>query len=151
MQNSYDYASIIEDIARRLHVEETGGVVHSIACAGKSSNLVSSIVAVKQLREYLQGLRKTFEFSYEMGGTLFEKEVYEATMNIPYGETRSYGFIASEIGRPKAARAVGNALNKNPLMLVVPCHRVVASDGIGGFGIGTSYKKALLELERTHR
>ncbi len=81
-------------------------------------------------------------------GTPFQKEVWRALREIPYGETRSYGQIAARIGRPKAARAVGRACGKNPVALVVPCHRVIASDGsLGGFSSGLAIKKALLERE----
>ena len=80
--------------------------------------------------------------------TDFEKRVYAAVMKIPRGETRSYKWVAAKIGRPKACRAVGNALNKNPYIGVVPCHRVIRSDGsIGGFAKGTRLKKEMLKTE----
>jgi methylated-DNA-[protein]-cysteine S-methyltransferase len=80
--------------------------------------------------------------------TDFEREVLQATREIPYGKTASYKDIAEKIGRPKASRAVGNALNKNRTAIVVPCHRVISSDGgLGGFGAGMEWKKRLLRLE----
>jgi len=81
-------------------------------------------------------------------GTVFQKEVWEAVKKIPYGQTRSYAWIAQQVGRPKAVRAVGNAVKANPLFLLIPCHRVVRSDGsLGGFYHGLEVKKWLLRLE----
>lgn len=81
--------------------------------------------------------------------TAFEKQVYEAVMQIPFAQTRSYHWVAEKIGRPNAARAVGNALNKNPYPPFIPCHRVVASDGsLGGYSGGIKRKKQLLKKER---
>ncbi len=82
------------------------------------------------------------------GATAFQREVWQAARHIPYGETRSYGWVAAEMGRPGAARAVGQALGRNPLPIIIPCHRVLAADGgIGGFGGGIEVKKFLLSLE----
>ena len=81
------------------------------------------------------------------GFTAFERRVLEATRDIPRGEVRTYGEVAQATGRPRAARAVGNALNKNSACIVIPCHRVVASGGLGGFGGGLHVKRYLLELE----
>lgn len=84
--------------------------------------------------------------------TDFEKKVYLAALKIPHGEVRSYKWIAAKIGRPKAYRAVGNALNKNPYIGTVPCHRVVKSDGsIGGFAKGVGHKRKLLKSELIDR
>ncbi len=84
-------------------------------------------------------------------GTPFDLEVWEALRQIPFGETRSYGWIARELGRPGAARAVGHACGRNPIPLFVPCHRVLASDGgLGGFSAGLALKESLLRLEQTH-
>ena len=81
---------------------------------------------------------------------LFRRLVWEATRLIPYGETRSYGWVAKQIGKPHAARAVGQALGKNPFLIIVPCHRVIAGDGtLGGFGGGLEMKQTLLEMEKT--
>ena len=79
--------------------------------------------------------------------TPFEKDVYEATRQIPFGKVATYGQVAAAIGRPNAARAVGQALRKNPIAIVIPCHRVVASDSLGGFSSGLVYKRRLLRLE----
>ena len=81
-------------------------------------------------------------------GTAFQREVWRALLGIPCGQTRTYRQIAEQIGRPRAARAVGQAVGANPLSIVVPCHRVVASDGLGGFGGGLALKRRLLQLEK---
>lgn len=106
--------------------------------------------AFDQVREYLEGDRRSFDFPYELHGTEFQQKAWNALCRIPYGETRTYKEIASMLGNPKASRAVGMANNKNPLMLVVPCHRVVGSNGkLVGYAGGLAMKKSLLELERS--
>lgn len=103
-----------------------------------------------QIKEYLDGNRKTFEFKYELCGTNFQKKVWNALCNIPYGETRSYKQIAEAIDNPKAVRAVGMANNKNPVIIVVPCHRVIGANGkLVGYGGGLEMKKFLLDIEST--
>jgi methylated-DNA-[protein]-cysteine S-methyltransferase len=105
---------------------------------------------VKRLRDYLGGQRVDFPDDLEIGlGTPFQQRVWAATRLIPYGETRSYRWVAGQIGSSRAARAVGQALGRNPLPIVVPCHRVIASDGrLVGFGGGLAMKRHLLEMER---
>ena len=101
-----------------------------------------------QLREYFAGRRKTFDLPLRPEGTAFRKKVWQALTEIPYGTTRTYGQIAEAVGSPKAARAVGSACHNNPLLLLVPCHRVVGAGGsLTGFGLGIPVKEALLELE----
>ncbi len=150
MTNAQSSPQPIESLVDKLNVDVENDVVARVSYQDGASRKMPEWVA-KELRQYLRGCRKVFEFPYKLQGTAFERLVYEAAMSIPYGETRSYGWVANAIGRPNAARAVGNALNKNPLMLVVPCHRVVASGGIGGFGCGIELKRALLDLELRHR
>lgn len=105
--------------------------------------------AREQLNEYFQGRRRRFDLPLELSGTPFQKRVLEALMTIPYGETRSYKEIAEQIGSPRAYRAVGMAANRNPLMIFVPCHRMIGADGsLTGFGAGLGMKRQLLELER---
>ena len=105
--------------------------------------------AVKQLKEYLDGKRKDFNVPLALDGTPFQKAVWKALQEIPYGETRSYREIAESIGRPKACRAVGMANNKNPVAIIVPCHRVIGSNGkLVGYAGGMDVKEKLLELER---
>lgn len=107
---------------------------------------------INQLIEYYLKKREIFTISLDMEGySSFEKDVWECVMKIPYGERRTYGWIANEIGKKRAARAVGNALGKNPFPPIVPCHRVVHSDGsLGGFSGGLDLKRALLELEKNY-
>lgn len=101
-----------------------------------------------QLKEYLSGKRKSFDIEIEMIGTEFQKKVWKELLNIPYGETRSYKDIATAIGNKKACRAVGNANNKNPIAIIVPCHRVVGSNGsMTGYAGGIDIKEKLLKIE----
>ncbi len=104
--------------------------------------------ASRQLREYFAGERRAFDLPLRLAGTEFQVSVLEALQKIPYGETTSYGEIARRIGRPKAVRAVGAANGRNPIPIVVPCHRVIGSTGdLTGFGGGLDTKEALLRLE----
>lgn len=102
----------------------------------------------RQLSEYFAGERKDFDLPLALNGTEFQVSVLEALQEIPYGETTSYGVIAKRIGRPKAVRAVGAANGRNPIPIIVPCHRVIGSSGdLTGFGGGLDTKEALLRLE----
>ncbi|HNP64890.1 MAG TPA: methylated-DNA--[protein]-cysteine S-methyltransferase [Woeseiaceae bacterium] len=102
----------------------------------------------RQLGEYFAGKRKEFDLPLALQGTEFQVSVLEALQGIPYGETTSYGAIAKRIGRPKAVRAVGAANGRNPIPIIVPCHRVVGSSGdLTGFGGGLDTKAELLRLE----
>lgn len=105
----------------------------------------------KQLQEYFDGERQTFSIPLDPVGSEFQLDVWRALAGIPFGETRTYGEIASAIGQAKAARAVGLANNQNPLPIVVPCHRVIGADGkLVGYAGGVARKKFLLELERRY-
>jgi len=102
----------------------------------------------RQLVEYFAGGRKEFSIPLDMRGTPFQKNVWEALLAIPFGETRSYGQIAKQLGNPNATRAVGAANGRNPLPIIVPCHRVIGSSGsLTGFGGGLETKAHLLSLE----
>lgn len=104
--------------------------------------------ARRQLEEYFAGSRKDFDLPLRLNGTEFQVKVLKALLKIPYGETVSYGEIAKRIGKPKAMRAVGAANGRNPIPIVVPCHRVIGSGGdLTGFGGGLDTKEALLRLE----
>jgi methylated-DNA-[protein]-cysteine S-methyltransferase len=104
--------------------------------------------ARRQLLEYFAGDRTVFELPLSAGGTTFQRKVWDALRRIEYGNTRSYGQIADEIGAPGAARAVGSANHENPLAIVVPCHRVVGANGsLVGYAGGLDQKRTLLELE----
>jgi methylated-DNA-[protein]-cysteine S-methyltransferase len=103
----------------------------------------------RQLSEYFSGKRKTFSIALDMRGTRFQKEVWEALLAIPFGETRSYGQLAKQLGNPQATRAVGAANGRNPLSIIVPCHRVIGSSGkLTGFAGGLDVKAHLLNLEK---
>ena len=107
--------------------------------------------ARQQITEYFAGSRKEFDLPLKLTGTEFQVSVLKALQEIPYGETVSYGEIAKRIGRPKAVRAVGAANGRNPVPIVVPCHRVIGSSGdLTGFGGGLDTKEALLRLEAEH-
>ena len=104
--------------------------------------------AERQLREYFTGTRNQFDLALDFDGTDFQKQVWQALLTIPFGETRSYSQIAQQIGNPKAVRAVGAANGRNPISIVAPCHRVIgASGGLTGFAGGLEAKQYLLALE----
>lgn len=116
---------------------------------GQGSELL--IKACRQLDEYFQGKRKYFDLPISCSGTPFQEKVWRELQNIPYGETRCYEDIAVKIGSPKAVRAVGQANNRNPILLIIPCHRVIHKNGdISGFACGIEAKKYLLDLERPY-
>lgn len=107
--------------------------------------------AAKQLDEYFKGKRKKFDLPLNLKGTEFQKKVWEVLKQIPYAQTRSYKEIAMMIGNKNASRAVGMANNKNPCPIVVPCHRVIGSNGsLVGYALGLDIKKKLLDLEKLH-
>ncbi len=107
--------------------------------------------ARQQLTEYFAGTRKDFDLPLSLAGTEFQLRVLDELRRIPYGETTSYGDIAARIGKPKAMRAVGAANGRNPIPIIVPCHRVIGSSGdLTGFGGGLDAKQALLQLEAEH-
>ena len=103
----------------------------------------------RELREYVAGKRRAFDQPLDWRAIKpFQRAVLQAARTIPFGETRSYGWIAQKIGNPRASRAVGRALGANPIPIILPCHRVIASDGgLGGYGGGVPLKKKLLQLE----
>jgi methylated-DNA-[protein]-cysteine S-methyltransferase len=103
----------------------------------------------RQLNEYFAGKRKTFDVPLDFVGTAFQKRVWEALLAIPFGETRTYAEIATQLGDPKATRAVGAANGKNPISVIAPCHRVIGSSGkLTGYAGGLEAKARLLQLER---
>ncbi len=108
--------------------------------------------AAEQLTEYFEGRRLRFELTLMPEGTDFQRQVWQATRQIPYGQVRSYWWVAVRMGNPYAVRAVGGALKVNPLAIFVPCHRVVKQDGgLGGFRPGIEWKELLLEHEERHK
>ena len=108
--------------------------------------------ARRQLEAYFAGARRTFGLDLDLAGTAFDRRVWEAVRAIPYGRTASYGRLAARLGFPRAARAVGHANGRNPLPIVIPCHRLVGADGsLTGYRYGTERKRALLEHEASQR
>lgn len=127
-----------EDAIRRLK----GGVTNA------ERNDASFDDLAKRFGDYARGGRQLFPDELDLSsGTPFQQDVWRASRTIPYGETRSYGWVAHTIGRPRAARGVGQAMGRNPLLIIIPCHRVVAGNGIGGFGQGLDMKRTLMGLE----
>jgi len=124
------------------------------ACGVEPTRDVGATAAARaQLLDYLAGRRRAFDLPLDLADvTEFQKQALSACAAIPYGETRSYTDLARQVGRAGAARAVGSAMAHNPLPLIIPCHRVLRSDGsLGGFGGGLPLKERLLKLEREHR
>jgi O-6-methylguanine DNA methyltransferase len=118
------------------YVGEPGGVVRTVE---------------RQLREYLAGERFVFDIALDLVGTPFQLEVWKALSGIPYGGTSSYRDIAVAVNRPKGFQAIGQANTRNPIPVIVPCHRVINADGsIGGYGGGLARKQQLLELEKRY-
>ncbi len=117
---------------------------------GQKTELIDKVF--QQLTEYFNGERMVFDFPMSMKGTEFQKKVWKALCDIPYGETRSYKEIAIAVGNEKACRAVGMANNKNPIAIAVPCHRVIGSNkSLVGYAGGLEMKKKLLDLEKTKK
>ena len=107
--------------------------------------------AEKQLREYFDGSRDSFDLKLNPQGTVFQTAVWEQLQNIPYGELCSYKDVATAVGNPKASRAVGMANNKNPIPIIIPCHRVVGASGkLTGYAHGLDMKKSLIDMEQVH-
>ncbi len=116
----------------------------------RSSNVRSDCVAhaARQLEEYFEGSRTAFEIDFAVTrATPFQRDVWRALQSLPYGSVATYADVAQLVGRPRAARAVGNANHANPWPVIVPCHRVVARTGLGGYGGGEGVKRFLLALE----
>lgn len=138
-----------------ITVTTTDGVVTNIAITEESfyDEDPAAENALRQLREYFNGTRCRFDFETAYpGATPFQIAVWDSLRNIPYSETASYREIAEAIGKPNAFRAVGTAVGHNPLLIVNPCHRVIASDGgIGGFAYGVQCKCELLALEMKYK
>ena len=117
-------------------------------CMQFAESAAATQVYVSELEEYFAGQRRAFTFALDLRGTDFQLACWRALLAIPYGETRTYADIARAVGRPQGFRAVGMANNRNPVAIVVPCHRVIASDGtLCGYGGGLEVKRKLLELE----
>lgn len=133
-----------------LAITEIRLISDSLPPDGEETPLL--LEAKRQLLAYFSGERKDFDLPLAPKGTPFQQQVWAALQTIPYGETRSYQQIATQIGNPKACRAVGLANNKNPIIIAIPCHRVIGSNGkMVGYAGGISVKETLLELEKRCR
>jgi methylated-DNA-[protein]-cysteine S-methyltransferase len=158
MTNFYIYtSSLIGDIL----IKDNGSAITEILFYKKDNYLLKDEEVEKetplikeafwQLSEYFEGNRRTFDLPLYLEGTEFQKKVWNALYTIPFGETRSYKEIASSVGNYKASRAIGNANNKNPIPIVIPCHRVIGANGkMVGYAGGLDIKMKLLELEGYH-
>ena len=146
----FTYETVLGDVT---FVEEDGALL-AISMQSDHGGIVQETPLIKdafrQLSEYLIGERKEFDIPLRMKGTEFQKRVWTALLEIPYGETRSYKQIAEAIGNPKGVRAVGMANNRNQLLIVIPCHRVIGASGsLVGYGEGLEMKEFLLRLEKS--
>ena len=135
--------------------EEKGYIVYLSKTEPQNAQKGISILlltAASMLREYFAGKRKDFPLPLKAEGTEFQQSVWRALLKIPYGETKSYKQVAEMTGNEKACRAVGMANHNNPIMILIPCHRVIGSDGsMTGFGTGISDKEYLLKLESEYK
>jgi O-6-methylguanine DNA methyltransferase len=137
-----DFLTSEKDFLKRLTKRCPGEIVRNDQ---KNRNVLN------QLKKYLKGELQRFDCKLDFKGSPFQKRVWLALAKIPYGQTRSYKEIARTIGYPKAFRAVGNANGQNSIPLIIPCHRVIESNGgLGGFGHGIEVKRRLLDFEKTH-
>lgn len=149
------YIKYVSPVANLFLVEEQGQLVeiafHHLEkkeeMEEKNTELLQEVK--RQLEEYFSGRLQNFDLPLKPKGTDFQKQVWKALLTIPYGETKSYGDIAKQIGKEKAVRAVGGANHVNPISIVIPCHRVIGKNGnLTGYGGGLEVKEKLLELER---
>ncbi len=154
MKNIFFYETQIGEIG----IEENTNAITNLYF-GRQHRSVDAVInetsllkeSAKQLNEYLLGNRKVFDLPLAPMGTEFQTKIWNNLLTIPYGETNSYKDVASGIGQEKATRAVGNANNKNPILIFIPCHRVVGSDGkLVGYAGGIEVKKHLLTLEKQY-
>lgn len=142
----YMYITTNSNYVVRIAMSPDGSIVTSDA----ESMLERTVV--NEIEEYFKGKRQQFSFPiYLGGGTSFQQQVWRELQRIGYGCTATYGDIAERIGNKRASRAVGMACNRNPLLLAVPCHRVVGAKALGGFACGTYIKESLLELEGRYK
>lgn len=152
MKNIFFYDTKIGKIAIIDNGNEITHMELAEETAYKDINVNETILikkAAKQLEEYLNGSRTMFDLPLNPQGTEFQKSVWKALCDIPFGETRSYKQVAVAVGNPKASRAIGMANNKNPIMIFVPCHRVIGSNGnLVGYAGGLDLKEKLLSLEK---
>lgn len=141
-----------------LEITATGDAVISVKVVKQEEKVNSDDPSMKmaqktkeELEEYFAGKRKQFDLPLKAKGTDFQKQVWAQLEKIPYGETRTYGEVAQMMGKPKSARAIGMANHNNPILILVPCHRVIGADGsLTGYAAGIKAKKFLLDLEQNN-
>jgi methylated-DNA-[protein]-cysteine S-methyltransferase len=128
-------------------ISTIGGIISLNFSKSANSNTHKTEIQ-NQLDEYFSGTRRNFNLKLNLQGTAFQKKAWQAMLQIPYGKTTTYGEIANKIGHPKAARAVGMACNKNPVIIIVPCHRILGASGkLTGYSAGLDKKQWLIEHE----
>lgn len=129
--------------------EEIASAIHKrLPAAELKENIEALQPYIEELQEYFSGKRQSFSIPVDVKGTPFQEAIWQALMDIPYGQTLSYSDIAHKIGKPAAVRAVGTAIGANPVLITVPCHRVIGKNGaITGYRGGTEMKQYLLDLE----
>lgn len=149
------YKKIINSPVGKIEIiEENEKIIELNIYNEKKNNIIEKdtkllLETQKQLKEYFEGKRTKFEIPLNPKGTEFMKKVWKELLNIPYGEVRTYKETAEKIGNSKASRAVGMANNKNPIPIIIPCHRVIGSNNkLVGYALGLDMKKYLLDLER---
>lgn len=141
------YASPVGPLTVTANEQAVTGIIFGMSEKESRPSRITE-AAIIQLKEYFSGQRKIFDLPLEPAGTVFQKKVWNALCDIPYGKTVSYRQIAEKIDCPKGFRAVGMANNKNPISIIIPCHRVIGADGsLTGYGGGLSVKESLLQLE----
>ena len=124
------------------------GLTFDKSCHGQCLRTALLDLCEKQIMEYFRGERRTFELPLHVEGTAFQRRVWQALVDIPYGESITYAELAKLIGSPGGARATGNACGANPIAIIVPCHRVLGKNGLGGYAYGPDAKKTLLKIEK---
>ena len=144
--------AVISSMIGNIELEGDGSAITALAFTSRPIEAppAGSVLeeAARQLDEYFKHLRKEFTVPLVFHGTSFQERVWKELLSIPYGEVISYGELARRCGDPKAARAIGGAVGKNPIGVIIPCHRIIAGDGtLGGYTGGTDFKKLLLKLE----
>jgi len=150
MTNKFYYKSPIGVLEIELKNDIVLGLKVVESCDNVSEVTGYFAQVAKQLDEYFAGKRTKFELKISPKGTAFQKKVWAELLKIPYGKTKSYQEIAEAVGKPNAQRAVGSACNKNPILLIIPCHRVISKTGkLTGFACGLKKKEVLLDLETT--
>ena len=133
----------------QLRFSQTMGTHQSVSASTTEAIIIQQ--ACTQLHEYFSGLRKIFHLPFQLNGTEFQRQAWQQLIRIPYGETRSYGWQCQAIAHPQAARAIGNANQRNPLAIIVPCHRIIRADGsLSGYSGGVPAKVFLHALENVN-